>query len=71
MPDFCPHCHSLLIQGVCTYRQCPGKDEACYCWIIGGQEYRFRERLTRAEAERAVSTHDRVVLKNARYMYRG
>jgi hypothetical protein len=60
---YCKSCGSILTLGICTYRKCPEKNAADTSWIINGVEYKFKEAITKAEAEEHVKKKSDLVMK--------
>jgi hypothetical protein len=63
MAEYCPVCGSIMTFTVCSNRKCPTKNAAAREWIINGVEYKFKEAVTKAEAEEAVGKMTDLVVK--------
>lgn len=52
------------INGICTNKRCPDKNNKLNRWVIDGVEYKFKETVTKSEAEEAVKTKSLIVIRS-------
>ncbi len=59
--QFCEICGSIMQDKLCSNMRCSTRNEAMTSWIIDGVLWRFKQRVTLAEAKKAVKDKSDIV----------